>query len=117
MFGMPLKIWIDGKFHEKDSAKISVYDHGVLYGDGVFEGIRVYKGKIFECEAHLRRLMDSARAIRLAMPRTPEQLKAAPPKGCRRAGPPRSWPQPFYTRPGTCLAAAGLNSLGHQPQT
>jgi branched-chain amino acid aminotransferase len=74
---MGLKIWIDGKFYERDNAKISVYDHGVLYGDGVFEGIRVYKGRIFECEAHLRRLMDSARAIRLTVPRTSEQLKAA----------------------------------------
>ena len=74
---MPLKIWIDGKFYDRDNAKLSVYDHGLLYGDGVFEGIRVYSGQIFECEAHLRRLMDSARAIRLNMPRTAEQLKAA----------------------------------------
>ncbi|MGA2441869.1 MAG: branched-chain-amino-acid transaminase [Tepidisphaeraceae bacterium] len=74
---MSLKIWIDGKFYDKEDAKISVYDHGLLYGDGVFEGIRVYRGRIFECEAHLRRLFDSARAIRLAPPRTAEQLKAA----------------------------------------
>ncbi len=74
---MSLKIWIDGKFYDRDNAKLSVYDHGLLYGDGVFEGIRVYSGQIFECEAHLKRLMDSARAIRLNLPRTPEQLKAA----------------------------------------
>ncbi len=74
---MPLKIWIDGKFHDKDDAKISVYDHGLLYGDGVFEGIRVYRGKIFECDAHLRRLFDSARGIRLVPPRSPQQIKAA----------------------------------------
>jgi branched-chain amino acid aminotransferase len=74
---MPLKVWIDGKFYDKEDAKISVYDHGLLYGDGVFEGIRVYKSKIFECQAHLRRLSDSARAIRLTPPYAPEKLKAA----------------------------------------
>jgi len=74
---MSLKIWIDGKFYDKENAKISVYDHGLLYGDGVFEGIRVYRGKIFECEAHLRRLFDSARAIRLTPPKSAEQIKAA----------------------------------------
>ncbi|MDP9173091.1 MAG: branched-chain-amino-acid transaminase [Planctomycetota bacterium] len=74
---MSLKIWIDGKFYEKEHAKISVYDHGLLYGDGVFEGIRVYKGRIYECEAHLRRLNDSARAIRLVPPRSNEEIKSA----------------------------------------
>src|ERR1700676_642000 len=74
---MSLKIWIDGKFHDKEHAKISVYDHGLLYGDGVFEGIRVYNGRIFECEAHLRRLNDSARAIRLTPPKSNAELKAA----------------------------------------
>jgi branched-chain amino acid aminotransferase len=74
---MSLKIWIDGKFYDKENAKISVYDHGLLYGDGVFEGIRVYRGKIFECDAHLRRLFDSARAIRLTPPKSAEQIRAA----------------------------------------
>src|ERR1700722_11656700 len=74
---MPLKIWVAGKFYDKDDAKISVYDHGLLYGDGVFEGIRVYRGKIFACDAHMRRLYDSARAIRLTPPLAVEQLKAA----------------------------------------
>lgn len=74
---MPLKIWLDGRLVDRDDAKISVYDHGLLYGDGVFEGIRVYGGKIFEREAHLRRLFDSARAIRLKIPYTPEQLATA----------------------------------------
>ena len=74
---MPLQVWIDGKFFAKEDAKISVYDHGLLYGDGVFEGIRVYRGRIFECEAHLRRLFDSARAISLKCPLTAEQLKLA----------------------------------------
>ncbi|MGA2497867.1 MAG: branched-chain-amino-acid transaminase [Tepidisphaeraceae bacterium] len=74
---MSLKIWIDGKFLDKPDAKLSVYDHGTLYGDGVFEGIRVYDGRIFECEAHLKRLCNSAKAIRLAMPYPAEELKAA----------------------------------------
>ncbi len=74
---MPLKVWIDQKFYDKADAKISVYDHGLLYGDGVFEGIRIYNGKIFEAAAHLKRLYDSARAIRLTIPIAPEQLRLA----------------------------------------
>src|ERR1700704_3367126 len=75
--GMSLKVWIDGRLFDKADAKVSVYDHGLLYGDGVFEGIRVYHGRIFECQAHLARLIDSAKAIRLKIPYTSEQLKAA----------------------------------------
>lgn len=74
---MGLKIWIDGTLYDRENARISVYDHGLLYGDGVFEGIRVYSGRIFECEAHLRRLYDSARAIRLTIPLSAEELRAA----------------------------------------
>ena len=74
---MPLKVWIDGKFLDKDDAKISVYDHGLLYGDGVFEGIRMYAGKIFRAEAHLNRLYDSAKAIRLQIPLSPKDFLAA----------------------------------------
>jgi branched-chain amino acid aminotransferase len=73
---MPLKVWLDGQLVDKDDAKISVYDHGLLYGDGVFEGIRVYNGKVFRFDAHLRRLYDSARAIRLTIPIPPEQFKS-----------------------------------------
>jgi branched-chain amino acid aminotransferase len=74
---MSLKIWIDGQLVDRADAKVSVYDHGLLYGDGVFEGIRVYAGKIFECDAHLRRFYDSAKAIRLTVPYTAEQVKSA----------------------------------------
>jgi branched-chain amino acid aminotransferase len=74
---MPLKVWIDGKLLDKEDAKISVYDHGLLYGDGVFEGIRVYAGRIFRGEQHLRRLYDSAKAIRLEIPLSREQFRAA----------------------------------------
>ena len=58
------RVYINGKLYDKADAKISVYDHGLLYGDGVFEGIRVYASRIFKCEAHLGRLWDSAKAIR-----------------------------------------------------
>jgi branched-chain amino acid aminotransferase len=74
---MALKVWIDGKLYDKADARISVYDHGLLYGDGVFEGIRVYNGRIFECEAHLDRLYASARAIRLPIPLSREQFRTA----------------------------------------
>lgn len=63
-----MKIWLDNKLVDKDQANVSVFDHGLLYGDGVFEGIRVYNGKIFELDAHLRRLWDSAKVIRLVIP-------------------------------------------------
>jgi len=65
---MSLKIWLNDKLVDEQDAKISIFDHGVLYGDGVFEGIRVYNGRIFEFDAHLDRLYQGARAIRLVMP-------------------------------------------------
>ncbi|MGN6504860.1 MAG: branched-chain-amino-acid transaminase [Tepidisphaeraceae bacterium] len=74
---MSLQVWIDDKLYAKQDAKISVYDHGLLYGDGVFEGIRAYSGRIFACDAHIKRLFDSAKAIRLQIPYTPEQLVEA----------------------------------------
>jgi len=74
---MALKVWIDGKLYDKDDAKVSVYDHGLLYGDGVFEGIRVYNGRIFKAADHLTRLWDSAKTIRLTIPYSKEEVKAA----------------------------------------
>jgi branched-chain amino acid aminotransferase len=74
---MPLQVYISGKLYDKDDAKISVYDHGLLYGDGVFEGIRSYGGKPFRLEAHLKRLYDSARAIRLEVPMTADEIAKA----------------------------------------
>ena len=71
---MALKIWLDGKLVDEVDAKISVFDHGLLYGDGVFEGIRIYSGKIFELEAHIRRLYQSAKAIRLEVPISQSKL-------------------------------------------
>jgi len=71
---MSLKVYIDGKLYDKENAKISVFDHGFLYGDGVFEGIRVYNNLIFKLNEHIERLYDSAKAIMLKMPLTEEKL-------------------------------------------
>ncbi|MBV8485551.1 MAG: branched-chain-amino-acid transaminase [Verrucomicrobia bacterium] len=65
---MNLKIYIDGTFYEQSEAKISVFDHGLLYGDGVFEGIRFYQDRVFRLEEHIDRLWDSAKAISLDIP-------------------------------------------------
>ena len=70
MSAEPLQIYIDGKFHPQADAKISVFDHGLLYGDGVFEGIRFYNGRVFRLEQHIDRLFDSAKAIHLTIPAT-----------------------------------------------
>src|SRR5688572_22041393 len=74
---MPLQIYISGKLYSKEDAKISVYDHGLLYGDGVFEGLRSYGGKVFRLKAHLDRLWDSAKAILLTIPMSQEALAKA----------------------------------------
>jgi branched-chain amino acid aminotransferase len=74
---MSQKIFISGKLYDKENAKISVYDHGLLYGDGVFEGIRSYGGKAFRLDDHLRRLWESAKAIWLEIPMTQEALAKA----------------------------------------
>ncbi len=74
---MALKIYIDGKLYDKEDAKVSVYDHGLLYGDGVFEGIRSYAGKVFRLEEHLDRLWESAKAILLEIPMTKEAMAKA----------------------------------------
>jgi branched-chain amino acid aminotransferase len=74
---MPLQIYIAGKLYDKENAKISVYDHGLLYGDGVFEGMRSYSGKVFRLTEHLDRLWDSAKAIWLTIPMTKEEMAKA----------------------------------------
>src|SRR5262245_21233183 len=71
------KIYINGKFFDKPDTKISVYDHGLLYGDGIFEGIRIYNGRAFKLREHVERLFDSARAIKLDIPLSPEQMTRA----------------------------------------
>jgi branched-chain amino acid aminotransferase len=74
---MNLKIYIDGVFYEQSEAKISVFDHGLLYGDGVFEGIRFYQDRVFRLDEHITRLWDSAKAIALEMPISRSELVAA----------------------------------------
>ena len=70
-------IWMDGKLVPRAEARVSVYDHGLLYGDGVFEGLRIYNGRVLKMRTHLERLLDSARSIYLSIPYTIEQLEAA----------------------------------------
>jgi len=74
---MSLKIFISGQHYDKEHAKISVYDHGLLYGDGVFEGMRSYGGKVFRLAEHLDRLWNSAKAICLEIPMTKEAMASA----------------------------------------
>lgn len=71
------KVWINGKLFDKSDAKISVFDHGLLYGDGVFEGIRLYGGKVFRFREHIERLYESARHILLDIPLDREQMMQA----------------------------------------
>jgi branched-chain amino acid aminotransferase len=72
-----MKIYIDGKFYEKENAKISVFDHGLLYGDGVFEGIRSYNRRVFKLKEHIERLFESAQSIMLKIPLDREHLTKA----------------------------------------
>lgn len=72
-----LKVWMDGRIVPVSEARVSVFDHGLLYGDGVFEGIRIYNGKIFKEQEHIERLYDSAKAVRLTVPLTPRQVSDA----------------------------------------
>lgn len=72
-----VKVWIDGELFPADEAKVSVWDHGLLYGDGIFEGIRIYNGKIFASDAHMARFSNSAKAIGLKLPMNCSEIKAA----------------------------------------
>lgn len=69
-----LQVYIDGEYYPKSQAKISVYDHGLLYGDGVFEGIRAYNGVVFKLKEHISRLYRSAHALKLPIPLTEEEM-------------------------------------------
>lgn len=70
-------IYLDGQYVTKEKATVSVYDHGFLYGDGIFEGIRIYNGNIFKCKEHLDRLYDSAKSIMLEIPLSYEEMEEA----------------------------------------
>jgi branched-chain amino acid aminotransferase len=79
-----MQIYIDGEYYSKEDAKISVFDHGLLYGDGVFEGIRTYNGRVFELDAHIDRLYASAQIIALEIPLPRDELVAAMMETIRR---------------------------------
>ncbi len=74
---MSIEIYINGEFFPKEEAKVSVFDHGLLYGDGVFEGTRAYNGRVFKFDEHIDRLYDSAKAINLTIPLSKEEMKEA----------------------------------------
>ncbi|HKI68197.1 MAG TPA: aminotransferase class IV, partial [Verrucomicrobiae bacterium] len=79
-----MKIFIDGKYFDERTAKVSVFDHGLLYGDGIFEGIRAYNGRVFKLKEHIGRLFDSAQAILLKMPMSHGAIMRAVVETCRR---------------------------------
>jgi branched-chain amino acid aminotransferase len=79
-----MKVFVDGKFYDEKAARISVFDHGLLYGDGIFEGIRAYHGRVFKLKEHLDRLYCSAKAILLTIPMGRKELAEAILECCRR---------------------------------
>ncbi len=79
-----MKVYIDGKYCDEKNARVSVFDHGLLYGDGVFEGIRAYNGRVFKLKEHIDRLFCSAKAILLSIPLTNDQVCQAVVETCRR---------------------------------
>ena len=81
-----MKIYIDGQFHSEADAKISVFDHGLLYGDGVFEGIRMYHNRVFKLREHIERLYWSAKALLLEIPMTQQEMIDATVETCRQNG-------------------------------
>ena len=78
-----MKVYIDGQFLDSGDAKISVFDHGLLYGDGVFEGIRLYQGCVFKLDEHLERLEYSAKAILLDLPWSRQEISDIVCESCR----------------------------------
>lgn len=101
-------VYIDGKFYPKSEAKISVFDHGLLYGDGVFEGIRVYDGVIFLLKEHIDRLYNSAKFIKLNIPISKEEMIAAVVEAVKRNRAKNSYIRLVVTR--------GMGDLGLDPR-
>jgi len=104
-----MKVYINGKFFDQADAKISVFDHGFLYGDGIFEGIRLYSGCVFRLEEHLERLEYSAKAILLDLPWTRKQISDATCESCRVNG-----LKDGYIR---LVVSRGVGSLGLSPKS
>jgi branched-chain amino acid aminotransferase len=103
-----LQIWLDGKLLPKEQAVVSVFDHGLLYGDGVFEGIRAYNGRVFKLADHLDRLYRSARAICLEIPMDRPALEKAVLETCRANGIKDGYVRLVVTR--------GMGDLGLDPK-
>lgn len=101
-------IWLDGKWCDKDTAMVSVFDHGLLYGDGIFEGIRAYGGRIFRLTEHLDRLYDSAKAIWLTIPIAQDELATVHEEAVRRSGLSEAYIRTVVTR--------GVGDLGLDPR-
>jgi branched-chain amino acid aminotransferase len=91
-------IYFNGKFVKKQDARTSVYDHGFLYGDGVFEGIRAYNGRVFRLDGHLDRMYDSAKAIDLKIPLSKEEMKKAIIETLKKNGLKDAYIRPIVTR-------------------
>jgi branched-chain amino acid aminotransferase len=102
-----MKIYMNGKMVPESEATISVFDHGLLYGDGIFEGIRSYSGRIFELEAHIDRLFDSAKAIALEMPMGRSEMMEAVALACRENNTTDGYIRVVVTR--------GVGTLGLNP--
>jgi branched-chain amino acid aminotransferase len=102
-----MKIYIDGKYYDEKNARISVLDHGLLYGDGIFEGIRAYNGRVFRLVEHIDRLYCSAKAILLTIPMTPREMIEAVLATCRR-----NKIRDGYIR---LIVTRGIGSLGLNP--
>lgn len=105
---MGLVTYVNGAFVPKEEAVVSVFDHGLLYGDGVFEGIRAYNGRVFRLEEHLERLYDSARTIMLEIPLTRDEMRETILETLRRNG-----LRDAYIRP---LVSRGVGDLGLDPR-
>lgn len=102
-----MKIYLSGRMVDEADAKVSVFDHGLLYGDGVFEGIRAYHGKVFLLDEHIERLYDSAKAIALEIPMTQAEMAAAVVETCRANGMSSGYIRLVVTR--------GVGTLGLNP--
>lgn len=102
-------IYVSGRFCPENEASVHVLDHGLLYGDGAFEGIRAYNGRVFKLERHIERLYQSLKALRLAVPHTPEEMAALVVETCRRNGIVDGYVRLVVTR--------GRGDLGINPRT
>ena len=101
-------VYVNGRFVSKEEATVSVYDHGFLYGDGVFEGIRCYNGRVFKLTEHVDRMFESAATLRLEIPMTRAEMSAAIVETVRRTG-----LRDAYIRP---VVSRGPGDLGIDPR-